>query len=56
MCAYLVVRDLLQVKMCGVHQLHAGVAVVCAAESAPVFGVWVELVSLLPAALQSDQQ
>lgn len=54
--SYLVIRDLLQVKMGGVDQVHAGVAVVCAAESAPVFGVRVELVSLLSAALQRDQQ
>lgn len=54
--SYLVIRDLLQVKMGGVDQVHAGVAIVCAAESAPVFGVLVEPVSLLSAALQRDQQ
>lgn len=51
MCAHLVIRDLLQVKMGGVDHLHAGVAVVCATQSTPVFGVWIELVCLLPAAL-----
>lgn len=50
--AHLVVRDLLQIKVGGVDHLHAGVAVVGAAESAPVFGVWVEPVGPLPAALQ----
>lgn len=56
MCAHLVIRDLLQVKVGGVDHLHAGVAVVCAAESAPLFGVWIEPVCLLSAALQRNQQ
>lgn len=56
MCAYLVIGDLLQVKVGGVDQLHAGVAVVCAAQGAPVFGVWIEPVGLLSAALQTNQQ
>lgn len=55
-CAYLVIRDLLQVKVGGVGHLHAGVAVVCAAESAPLFGVWVEPVGPLSAALRRNQQ
>lgn len=54
--AYLVIRDLLQVQMGGVDHLHAGVAVVSAAESAPVFGVRVERVCLLSAALQRNRQ
>lgn len=49
---HLVVRDLLQIQMGGVDHLHAGVAVVSAAEGAPVFGVRRERVGLLPAALQ----
>ncbi len=56
MRAYLVIRDLLQVNVGGVDHLHAGVAVVCAAESTPLFGVWVEPVSLLSAALRRNQQ
>lgn len=56
LCAHLVIRDLLQVNMGGVDDLHAGVAVVCAAESAPLFRVWIEPVSLLSAALQKNQQ
>lgn len=52
--AHLIVRDLLQVQMGGVDDLHAGVAVICAAESTPVFGVRVELVGLLPAALRVE--
>lgn len=56
MSPHLVIRHLLQVKMAGVDHLHAGVAVVCAAEGAPVFGVWIELVSPLSAALRRIQQ
>lgn len=41
--------------MSSVDQLHTGVAVVCAAKSTPVFGVGVELVSLLSATLQRGQ-
>lgn len=49
---HLVVRDLFQVQVGGVDHLHAGVAVVSAAEGAPVFGVGREPVSLFSAALQ----
>lgn len=48
---HLVVRDLLQIQMGGVDHLHSGVAVVSAAEGAPVLGVRRERVSLLSAAL-----
>lgn len=54
--AYLVVRDLLQVQVAGVDHLHARVAVVSAAEGAPVFGVGVERVCLLSAALQRSRR
>lgn len=54
--AYLVIRDLLQVQMGGVDHLHASVAIVSAAESAPIFGVRVEFVCLLSAALQRNPQ
>ena len=50
-CADLVIRHLLQVEVGGVDQLHAGVAIVGAAERAPFFGVWIEPVSPLSAAL-----
>lgn len=53
--AYLVVRDLLQVQVAGVDHLHARVAVVSAAEGAPVFRVGVERVCLLPAALRRSR-
>lgn len=55
-CAHLVIGNLLQVEVAGVDHLHAGVAVVGAAESTPLFGVWIEIVSLLSAALQRNQQ
>ena len=55
-CAHLVIRDLLQVDMGSVDHLHAGVAVVCAAESAELPGVWIKPVSLLSTALQRIQQ
>lgn len=55
-CAHLVIGDLLQVDVGGVDHLHAGVAVVCAAESAPLFGVWIEPVGLLSAALRRYKQ
>lgn len=42
--------------MGAVDHLHAGVAVVRAAESAPLFGVWVEPVGLLSAALRGGNQ
>lgn len=53
--AYLVVRDLLQVQVAAVDHLHARVAVVSAAEGAPVFRVGVERVCLLPAALRRSR-
>lgn len=53
--AYLVVRDLLQVQVAAVDHLHACVAVVSAAEGAPVFRVGVERVRLLPAALRRSR-
>lgn len=53
-CAHLVIRDLLQVNVGSVDHLHAGVAVVCAAESTPLFGVQIEPVGLLSAALQGE--
>jgi len=56
MCAHLVIGDLLQVKVGGIDYLHAGVAVVHAAESAPLFGVWIEPVGLLSAALQGEDR
>lgn len=51
--AYLVIRDLLQINVGGVDHLHAGVAIVCAAEGTPFFGVWIEPIGLLSAALQT---
>lgn len=48
---HLVIRDLLQIQMGGIDHLHAGVAIVSAAEGAPVFGVRCERVGLLSAAL-----
>lgn len=56
LCPHLVIGDLFQVKMAAVDHLHACVAVVRAAESTPVFRVWIEFVSLLPAALQRNHQ
>lgn len=53
--AHLVVGDLLQVEVAGIDHLHAHVAIVAAAEGAPVFGVWVELVCLLSAALRRSR-
>lgn len=55
-CAHLVIRHLLQVQVGSIDHLHTAVAVVCAAESTPLFGVWIELVSLLSAALQKINQ
>lgn len=52
---HLVIRNLLQVKVGGIHNLHSAVAVVCAAEGAPVFGVWIEPVRPLSAALWEIQ-
>lgn len=52
---HLVVGDLLQIQVGGVDHLHAGVAVVSAAEGAPVFGVGVEPIGLLPAALSRSR-
>lgn len=49
---HLVIRDLLQIQMGAVDHLHAGVAIVSAAEGAPVFGVGRERVGLLSAALR----
>lgn len=48
--AILVIRDLLQINVGGVDHLHAGVAIVCAAEGTPFFGVWIEPIGLLSAA------
>lgn len=42
--------------MCGVDHLHAGVSVVPAAEGAPAFGVGVEPVGPLSAALRRQQR
>lgn len=53
---YLVIRDLLQVEMGGIDHLHASVTIISAAESAPVFGIWVKRVGLLSAALQRNPQ
>lgn len=55
-CAHLVIRHLLHVQVGSIDHLHTAVAVVCAAESTPLFGVWIELVSLLSAALQKIHQ